>query len=429
MKPPENIKKLIKNIEIDTNAEMDRVVLADVLKALENSKETKSAKFGPNIGRIIMKSRITKLAAAAVIVVVVILSIIFLDKSATPAWAIGQSVKALKNIETALVNGKVVLGRRPIKFKLRIKGEMGNWDSFRGRVESNEIIGVIQDNTCYQYFRGGREIYSYNLEDTKGKGIGTKLWYEVMKNAPWIAPIAPTMLEAAKALASDWREVYEKDKLTGRDCVFVTGSYKPLSASFWIVFDIETKLIVRAKYWTNAKREGIPGLNIEKIVYNEEIPDEIFDLEKTTGAKVVNEEETEKRSALWREGVDLDRKKQYPEAIKVYQQLYDKYPRFIKTPEALVLIGICYREIKKYDKAIEFFERVPREYSAPRYAILDAHKLLGHCCMLVGQDTKAIEAFETYLELIGKWDPEGRRFRKSREWVEKNIEEIKNKNR
>ena len=429
MKPPENIEKLIKNIEIDTNVKMDKAVLDDVLKALENSKSKKSAKLVPNIWRTIMRKPITKFATIAAVILIALFSVTLLDKSATPAWAIEQTTAALKNIETALVNGKVVLGIRPIKFKLRIKSEMGNWDSFRGRVESNEIIGVIQDNTCYQYFRGGREIYSYDLEETKGKGIGTKLWYEVMKNAPWIAPIAPTMLEAAKALASDWQEVYEKDKLTGRDCVFVTGSYKPLSASFWIVFDIETKLIVRAKYWTNAKREGIPGMNIEKIVYNEEIPDKIFDLEKTTGAKIVNEEETEKRSALWREGVDLDRKKQYPEAIRVYQQLYDKYPQFIKTPEALVLIAICYREMGQYDKAIEYFEKVPREYSTPRYAILDSHKLLGRCYMTIGQDAKAIEAFETYLELIGKWDPEGGRFRKSREWVEKNIEEIKNKNR
>ena len=33
MKPPENIEKLIKNVELDTNAQMDKAVLNDVLNA------------------------------------------------------------------------------------------------------------------------------------------------------------------------------------------------------------------------------------------------------------------------------------------------------------------------------------------------------------------------------------------------------------
>jgi len=38
MKPEQNIEKLIKNVDIDTNAERDKAVLDDVLNALENSK-------------------------------------------------------------------------------------------------------------------------------------------------------------------------------------------------------------------------------------------------------------------------------------------------------------------------------------------------------------------------------------------------------
>ena len=53
MKPAENIEKLIKNINIDTNAETDEAVLGDVLKAFEKSKQTKSAVSQPNIWRTI----------------------------------------------------------------------------------------------------------------------------------------------------------------------------------------------------------------------------------------------------------------------------------------------------------------------------------------------------------------------------------------
>lgn len=81
MKPPENIEKMIKNIDIDTNAERDKAVLDDVLNALEESKKlalskvegTKPANLAPNIWRTIAKSRITKLAAAAVITVAVLI--------------------------------------------------------------------------------------------------------------------------------------------------------------------------------------------------------------------------------------------------------------------------------------------------------------------------------------------------------------------
>ena len=99
MRPAENIEKLIRDVPIDTSAETDKAVLGDVLMTLENTKETSSAKVGPNIGRIIMRSRITKLAtAAAMVIVAVVLSTTFLDKSVTSAYAVEQTLKAYDGI-------------------------------------------------------------------------------------------------------------------------------------------------------------------------------------------------------------------------------------------------------------------------------------------------------------------------------------------
>lgn len=75
MKPAENTEKLIKNAKMDTNARMDEAVLDDVLKAFEKSKSKKSASHQPNIWRIIMKSKITKLATAAAIIIAVLIGI------------------------------------------------------------------------------------------------------------------------------------------------------------------------------------------------------------------------------------------------------------------------------------------------------------------------------------------------------------------
>ncbi len=73
MKPTEDIEKLIKNIEIDTNARMDQAVLDDVLRALEKSKKAKSPASQPSIWRIIAKSPIIKIAAIVVVALAVCL--------------------------------------------------------------------------------------------------------------------------------------------------------------------------------------------------------------------------------------------------------------------------------------------------------------------------------------------------------------------
>ncbi len=89
MRPAENIEKLLKNINIDTNAKTDNAVLGDVIEAFEKSKGKKTSATEQNIWRIIMKSPITKLAAAAVIIVAVILGLTITDGPdiASVAWS------------------------------------------------------------------------------------------------------------------------------------------------------------------------------------------------------------------------------------------------------------------------------------------------------------------------------------------------------
>jgi len=95
MKPTENIEKFIKNTYADnlpaaTSAKLDQRVLGNAQDTLEKSKTTQSAGTRPNIWRIIMKRRITKLAAAAVIIIAVLIGINQFGGSidgASVAWA------------------------------------------------------------------------------------------------------------------------------------------------------------------------------------------------------------------------------------------------------------------------------------------------------------------------------------------------------
>ena len=68
----------------------------------EELRKEQTAKTEPNIWRIIMKSRITKLAAAAVIIIAVLIGINHFGGSvdiATPAYALEQTIQASHSVQ------------------------------------------------------------------------------------------------------------------------------------------------------------------------------------------------------------------------------------------------------------------------------------------------------------------------------------------
>ncbi|MHC4636047.1 MAG: hypothetical protein ACYTBP_06000 [Planctomycetota bacterium] len=72
MKPRKYIEELIKKWRVASRPEMYKRTLTDALEAHAQTKKMKIAVVQPNIWRIIMKSRITKLAAAVIIIAVLI---------------------------------------------------------------------------------------------------------------------------------------------------------------------------------------------------------------------------------------------------------------------------------------------------------------------------------------------------------------------
>ncbi len=84
MKRTENIERLIKKVRYKASAQAYEKVLRSFLQALEDYKKQKSALTQPNILRIIMKSRITILAAAAVLLLGLFMLTIHLIGSETP---------------------------------------------------------------------------------------------------------------------------------------------------------------------------------------------------------------------------------------------------------------------------------------------------------------------------------------------------------
>jgi hypothetical protein len=99
MKSMDNIEEALKKkLSFTAGVEMHDRILREVLDMHEARRKSKPASAGPNTRRIIMKSRIAKLAAAAVIIVAVVLSIKVVDKLTSEAYAITQTVEAFKNV-------------------------------------------------------------------------------------------------------------------------------------------------------------------------------------------------------------------------------------------------------------------------------------------------------------------------------------------
>jgi len=75
MSSEEKIKRLFDKSGITVNSKIDDRIINDTLTAFDKSEKTQPVSSEPNIWRIIMKSRITKLAAAAVIIIATMISI------------------------------------------------------------------------------------------------------------------------------------------------------------------------------------------------------------------------------------------------------------------------------------------------------------------------------------------------------------------
>lgn len=107
MKSLKDIKNRIKQFDVNPRSEMRKRVLDEALE-IQRNRTRKSTSDTYRL-KIIMKSKITKIAAAAVVVLVVVLFVSFLDKSVTPTYALEDTIKAnnsLRYVHTEYFEGQ-----------------------------------------------------------------------------------------------------------------------------------------------------------------------------------------------------------------------------------------------------------------------------------------------------------------------------------
>ena len=113
MKPAEKIKRLFIKSNVSVSSQLDEGIIGDTLRAFEKSKKTTSAPTQPNIWRIIMRSKITKIATAAVIIMAMIIGIHHLGGSVDMASvAFGDVLERIYTAKTVTYKETIQIGDR-----------------------------------------------------------------------------------------------------------------------------------------------------------------------------------------------------------------------------------------------------------------------------------------------------------------------------
>ena len=278
MRPAENIEKLIKNIEIDTNAKMDKAVLNDALKAFEKSKKEKSAELQPNIWRMIMKRPITKLATAAAVLLIVASAVTVLNYSGTPAYALEQTIKASHTIRYLHVRDFKVGEEEPKEFWLEFD-ESGIIENVRLHIPSwdNPLDGP---KVCI-WNQGVAEVWLKKknvLAVIKDKAVADRMLAFAEKCDPKLA-----VQKLYKEQAQGDVQVEVDEPSDKSEFIVVTATYGPKSSGAGtrdiLYVDQATKLVVAIDSYKFKDGQYQQVSSAEFCSYNQQIDPKMFTLD------------------------------------------------------------------------------------------------------------------------------------------------------
>lgn len=270
MRPTDNVNRLVRKLQLEASSELDKRVHEDIDNALAASKKIDPARPGPTIGRTIMKSRITRLAAAAVVIVAVGLAITIGHKFIPTAYAVGQTIEAMKDITIMRLCARDAQDNN-VELWAQINPDTGLMTNFHLDEIDRGTVTVSTPRMTYSYNRNA------NLAEIKdGPGL----------EAPFrIGRFIEDMTELANRMGGRIEHHKAYDSTLGKDVIIleITSSRADLRA----VIDPATKLPIRF--------DSARGLNLGQpfelkdidIHYASALPEGIFEYAVPAGATVV----------------------------------------------------------------------------------------------------------------------------------------------
>jgi hypothetical protein len=273
LKSLENQNSLLMQFGQNIDAGMD-VRCERAIKALSTLKDNTKEN---SIWRIIMHKKITKFAAAAVIIFAVLLAVSILDKSATPAYAVEQTIDAIQKVRTVYMTGEFYM-----------QGRFECWMKYDGDPDkpTHVWLGRTGHNLCKICSPDG--VFGLNKRTNR---VHFALRDE--RNKDWIIKFESFFRDAVnKAGRTDSVNIYnETDPETGREMIVV--NIKTSNREQRFVVDPETKLPIRFVTIKDddpmeMMRKTLAVKNLTEIRYNQQPPGGIFDL--PADAVIVEEE-------------------------------------------------------------------------------------------------------------------------------------------
>ena len=318
-----NIEKLIKKLHYDTSSQMYDRIFDKVLQAQEQSRKQKSAVIRPNIGRIIMKSRISKLAAVAVIIIAVMIGVNHFGGSidgATVAFA--QITENMK--EMPWMHG-VVEGPGE-KFEA--------WFSFEKRVmASKRIPGEIR---YHDSLKNIVQIYDPDTNTIETSYPTTDA----------LAGVGQSVIDFPKAVlklfdGKDEKIIQETGKYKGKDAKIykMSGFLGGMDMKVEMIVDKDENVLLFANQKVFDKAGVLTMEANAYFDYPENGPNSIYDVGVPTSARIISSE---------KEKTAYD--KAFDEAIAVIDNM-ENWPE----PRDLVVTYWKKRAAKNYDEMAVFW--------------------------------------------------------------------------
>lgn len=296
MSAAENIEKLVKKFfktrksSAATSDKLDKKVLTDALAAFEKSKTTESAEFQPSVWRIIMKSSITKLAVAAVLVIAAVMSVTLLNKATAPAYAIEQTIEALKNTRIVHMFCRDWDGK---KFEMWMTLDSQGYPEYcYSYWPDYEVTNISTPTVSYQYNKKMNQV-------SVNKG---KLYYFDVQFDRMFEDLQKEVQKSESNV-----KVYREAASSGSKSLIVAICGEGDESESWKVFiDPETKLPVGLHCLKSRDRPGEFIRDFDEIRFDEELPAGIFEFQIPEGATVSNIDDEEKRLSDPNNGISTE---------------------------------------------------------------------------------------------------------------------------
>jgi len=259
--------------DFDTWKQTHRKQIEIFKSQTSGGKALQSAKL-PNIWRTIMKSRITGIAAAAAVIASVIVGVTLLDRSAAPAYAIEQTIQAMRSVSSVRAYCTDWDGSKG-QVWVQINPETGQEEYYHA--DQGNLLIVATPQKTYYYHKDKNLVRIRNQYVPAAEVRFSRLFEDLTSFVQ--------KLNGKLEFQSEFDQDLQKEVIKVRGYIPARRDFG--EKEFMIRVDPKTKLPISTDTIKGAPGQGVKS--VDRFEYNVPIPQGLFDFEIPEGAEVIYE--------------------------------------------------------------------------------------------------------------------------------------------